>query len=49
MEAWTKSERRCLKNQSKVIGTGCQTTLCQHTEQKEYAHQHKEGQRHMKG
>lgn len=34
MEAWTKSDEKRLKDQSVVIGTGCQTTSCKHTEQK---------------
>ena len=32
MEAWTKSDEKRLKDQSGVIGTGCQTTSCKHTE-----------------
>ena len=38
----TKSEKKSLGNQSKGTRTRCQTTSCQHTEQKSDAHQRKE-------
>ena len=41
MEAWMKSDEKRLKSQSEVIGTGCQTPSCRHTEQKEHAQQPK--------
>lgn len=37
VEAGTVFEKKRFKNRSKGTGIGCQTTSCQHTEQKEDA------------